>query len=105
LTWAADGRENRVRIDGERGSIALDGGRLELRSPGSDARSWDLPSIAEGSHHPEWFEGVLEEFLGEVREPAARGCNLEEAALCAELIALAQESSHRGGATVPVPAP
>ncbi|MGH9369087.1 MAG: hypothetical protein ACRD3M_15600, partial [Thermoanaerobaculia bacterium] len=65
--------------------------------------SWDLPSIAEGSHHPEWFQGVVKEFLREVGEPAARGRNLEEASLCSTLLALAQESGRRGGATLPVP--
>ncbi len=102
LTWAASERANRVELEGERGTLSLDGGGLELQA-GGGTRRWDLPSIAEGSHHPEWFRGVVEEFLKEIREPAARGRNLEEATLCSTLLALSQESSRQGGATLPVP--
>lgn len=105
LTWAAEERRNRVEIEGERGRLSLDGGRLELSGDGAPEQSWDLPSIAEGSHHPDWFRGVVGEFLREVGDPAARGRNLEEAALCATLLHLARESSARGGARLPVPAP
>ena len=70
LTWAAPERRNRVTIEGERGRLSLDGGRLALAGGEASQRPWDLPSIAEGSHHPEWFRGVVEEFLGEVGEPA-----------------------------------
>jgi predicted dehydrogenase len=102
LTWAAPERGNRIEIEGERGALSLDGGRLELLQEGSP-RVWNLSSIAEGSHHPEWFRGVAEEFLKEIREPAVRGRNLEEATLCSTLLALAQESSRQGGVTIPVP--
>jgi len=64
-----------------------------------------MPSLAEGSHHPDWFGGVAREFLREVREPAARGENLEAAALCARILAVSQESNRRGGQMLPVPAP
>lgn len=105
LTWADDRRANRVEIRGEKGSLVLDGGRLELRSETGELReSSDLPSIAEGSHHPEWFHGVIAEFLSEASDAAVRGRNLEEAALCATLIALAQDSSRAGGAVKAVPA-
>lgn len=106
LTWAAEERANRVVIEGDRGALRLDGGRLAFapKGAGAAAEIWDLPSIAEGSHHPEWFAGVVEEFLAEAREPARRGQNLEEAALCATLLALARESDRQGGAALPVPA-
>ncbi len=82
----------------------LDGSRVELRDREGGSRIWEIPSIAEGSHHPEWFAGVIEEFLEEVERPGRRGRNLEEAELCATLLAVAQESSRRGGASLPVPA-
>ena len=104
LTWAAAERSNRVSIEGTEGALLLDGGRLELRSKsGKQARgAWDFPSLAEGSHHPEWFAGVLEDFLAEIQNPSARGRNLAEASLCLELLCLAQESSRRGGRALPV---
>jgi predicted dehydrogenase len=104
LTWAADRRGNLVALEGEKGRLTLDGGFLTLSSDGAASRSFDLPSLAEGSHHPEWFHGVIDDFLREVRDPAARGENLGEAALCATLLALSQESSRGGGASLAVPA-
>lgn len=103
LTWAASERRNRVVIEGERGRLTLDGGRIELEGGAGSRRSWDLPSIAEGSHHPDWFRGVVQEFLAEVADPAARGRNLEEATLCAALLALSRESSRQGAARLAVP--
>jgi predicted dehydrogenase len=102
LTWAASERANRVTLDGERGRVSLDGGRVQLETGPGTARSFDLPSIAEGSHHPEWFAGVVEEFLGEIEDPARRGSNLRAASLCATLIALSQDSSRRGGSVLEV---
>jgi predicted dehydrogenase len=103
LTWAADARGNSAVIEGERGTIALDGGRVTLSEEDAPPRIREMPSIAEGSHHADWFGGVAREFLREVRDPAARGESLEDAGLCAELLALSQESSRRRGETLPVP--
>jgi predicted dehydrogenase len=104
LTWTSDERANRARIEGTRGTLNLDGGSVFLfeassarYSPSIPSGEWNLPSIAEGSHHPEWFEGVMNEFLGEVEDPARRGRNLHEAALCAALIHLSKKSSERNG--------
>ena len=101
LTWAADERRNRVTIEGTRGTLRLDGNILELATtPPSTDRGMrrEFPgSLSEGSHHPDWFAGVAAEFLSETGGAAPRGRTLEEAATCAELIALARESSRRGG--------
>jgi predicted dehydrogenase len=99
LTWAADERANRMELSGTRGKLALDGGRLKLLDVDGLAtvEEWTFPSLAEGSHHPDWFGGVIEEFLGEIESPRARGHNLAEAALCSNVLALAKESDRRGG--------
>ena len=34
------------------------------------SRTWTFPPLTEGSHHPDWFGGVITEFLGEIAEPA-----------------------------------
>lgn len=99
LTWAAEERANRVAIEGTRGRITLDGGSVRLAAGGAQ-EGFDLPSIAEGSHHPEWFGGVIEDFLSEVALPARRGESLAEASFCASVTALARESSRRDGGSV-----
>jgi predicted dehydrogenase len=104
-TWAADERANRVAIDGTRGRLSLDGGRITLEAADLPSeRSWELPSLTDGSHHPDWFHGVVESFLEEVQDTSARGRNLAEAALCVTLLCLAKEAD-RLGKTLPVPAP
>jgi len=99
LTWAADERANRLELSGTKGKLFLDGGRLSLLDVDGvhTLESWTYPSLTEGSHHPDWFGGVIAEFLGEIESPRARGHNLAEAALCANVIALAKESDRRGG--------
>jgi D-apiose dehydrogenase len=103
LTWAENERRNRVEVSGTNGSLSVDGGRLERR----DAQrrllaEEELPSLTEGSHHPDWFDGVIAEFLGEARGETPPGRNLGEATLCANLVDLAKESSRQGGQPLPV---
>jgi myo-inositol 2-dehydrogenase / D-chiro-inositol 1-dehydrogenase len=98
LTWAADERANRVEIEGTQGMLRLDGGQISLEAGKAPRQFWELPSLAAGSHHPDWFRGVIESFLGEVESTAARGRSLDEAALCVMLISLAEESSRLGEA-------
>ena len=103
LTWAADERANRASVVGTGGALVVDGNILELTTPGrAEAIVREFPhSLAGGSHHPDWFAGVAEEFLSEIRDPARRSRSLAEASTCLDLIALARLSSLRGGAAVP----
>lgn len=96
LTWAAEERSNRIVVEGTRGRITLDGGHVRLVA-GAAPQDFDLASIAEGSHHPEWFGGVIEDFLSEVADQARRGAGLAEASFCASVMALSAESQRRGG--------
>jgi predicted dehydrogenase len=97
LTWSADGRSNRVELEGTRGVLRLDGGHLALESETAPPQEWSLPPLTEGSHHPDWFDGVIDQFFGEITDSSKRGRNLAEAALCVQVLALARESSRRGG--------
>ena len=103
LTWAADERANRAEIHGADARLSLDGGRLALSAPGGgDAlEEWTFPPLTDGSHHSDWFGGVVREFLEEIAEPSRRGRNLIEATLCAHVLSLAKESSRRGGEPLP----
>ena len=61
-----------------------------------------MPSIADGSHHPDWFAGVVDGFFAEIADAKWRGRNLAEAILCANVMALARESSRQGGVPLPI---
>jgi len=103
LTWAESDRRNRVEVSGTQGSLTVDGGRLERRDVQKRLlEEAELPSLADGSHHPDWFDGVITEFLSEARGDGPRGRNLAEATLCANLVDLARESSRQGGTPLPV---
>ncbi len=62
-------------------------------------------SLSEGSHHPEWFGGVVNGFLAEITDETVRGHNFAEAALCVDMLALARLSSRENGAWLPIPGP
>ena len=104
LTWAADTRANRLELVGTRGSLRLDGGRLTLQTRTESRGAEDVtrteeevPPLTEGSHHPDWFAGVIDEFFGEIADPARRGRNLAVATLCVQVLALARQSSGQAG--------
>jgi predicted dehydrogenase len=96
LTWAADERSNHIEVEGERGRIHAVGDSVVVECPSGERRWSCPPPLSEGSHHPDWFAGVAQDF----RSAAAGGTkgNLDEAVLCARLIDLAQRSSAAGGA-------
>jgi predicted dehydrogenase len=103
LTWAADVRRNWAEVRGVAGSIELLDDTLVLRQPGGERRWSCPPALSNGSHHPDWFDAVAEQFLAEATGRAPGGANLEEAALCVTLEALARESSRWSGAMLPLP--
>lgn len=94
LTWAADERANAIEIDGDRGEIRVSGETVVLSSR-SQERHWTLPSLSEGSHHPDWFGGVAADFLSAVT--GAGESNIAEALMCAQAIDAAERSSAAGG--------
>jgi predicted dehydrogenase len=104
LTWTAGERANHVTLEGSAGTITIDGATLEFRpASGRPPRREELPGrLSEGSHHPEWFRGVVEEFLGEIRDPGRRGQSLAEAQRCLRWIETAYESGRRRGEGLPV---
>ena len=98
LTWAADERANYIEIEGERGRIHVDDDRVIVRSHSGEQRWSCPPALSEGSHHHDWFTGVVDDF-----RMAATGsgkCNLDQAILCARLIDLAQRSSAAAGVRI-----
>jgi predicted dehydrogenase len=100
LTWTADERDNTIEIDGEDGHIRVVGESVIVQRGASERRFSCPTALSEGSHHPDWFDGVATDFLAAVK--GGRAGNLQEAALCARLIDLAQRSSAAGGVRLPV---
>lgn len=107
LTWAADRRESRLRLEGGKARLWTEGADLHLESGPNRRVSRHSPDLSEGSHHEDWFAGVADNFVDAVtRCDGGYGTegNLAEAALCMRLIAAAQASHAAGGALVPVSA-
>ncbi len=96
LTWTASERSNHIGIEGELGQINAVGDKVTLKSKSSERSFACPPSLSEGSHHPDWFVGVADDFVAAV---TGRGSsNIDEAVLCARLVDLAQRSGAAGGA-------
>ncbi|OFV88526.1 MAG: hypothetical protein A3J75_04260 [Acidobacteria bacterium RBG_16_68_9] len=96
LTWAGSERRTRWQLVGERGSVEVEEDRLELRRGGVTEHIVFPQSLSAGSHHPDWFGGVIDGFKREVTLPSVRGENLAEAELCLLLTTLAYESARQG---------
>jgi predicted dehydrogenase len=99
LTWRAPQRRNLIVVGGDRGSVVIDDDRL-LVMPGDGAwseRVFEAP-LSGGSHHADWFGGLLEAFRAEIADPAARGANLREAGWC---VALTDAAYRAAGAADP----
>ena len=95
LTWSANERANYIKIVGDHGHLETIDDVVVLKS-GNGERRWSCPPpLSQGSHHRDWFVSVAKDFQ---RAVMGRGrSNLDEAALCARLIDLAQRSSADGG--------
>ena len=95
LTWTADERSNHIEIDGENGGIRVVGETVLVKSSQGERRWPCPPPLSDGSHHPDWFTGIAENFC--IAASGGNRGNLNEALLCARLIDLAQRSSAAGG--------
>ncbi len=98
LTWTADERANKIEIEGADGTLSVAHDRVIVET-GDGRREWPCPpALSEGSHHPDWFQEVAEDFLAAVAGAGAGADgNLGEALMCAQLIDRAQASSAAGG--------
>ena len=104
LTWAADARGNWAALDGTAGRIELHDDTVALKAGGGERRWPCPPALSDGSQHPDWFQGVADEFVSAVSRGATAHVNLAEAACCVAIESLARESSRRGGEVLPLPA-
>jgi UDP-N-acetylglucosamine 3-dehydrogenase len=105
LTWAASERRTQWRLTGEDGELLVDDDCLRLRSKGTEQVQPLSAALSAGSHHPDWFAGVIDSFRHEIDEPAVRGTNQTEAEWCLLLLSLAYASGAQGARTLDVPTP
>jgi len=105
LTWASTMRKNWAEVTGTDGTLRLEDDTIVARHGGREERWSCPPSLSAGSTHPDWFHAVAVRFLAAVTGHAPAAGNLGEASLCVTLESLARESSRRGEATLPLPAP
>ena len=97
LTWKATQRRNTVVIQGDRGTLLLDDDRILLTTTNGGKEEIIFESaLSAGSHHAEWFKGLLPDFYEEMTIPSKRGMNLREAGWCVALTTASYESNMRG---------
>jgi predicted dehydrogenase len=103
LTWAGSQRRSRWVLEGTQGKLTVDGSDMVLRRGRVTQRFSFASSLAEGSHHPDWFGAVIDEFARQIEAPSGIGDNLVEAETCLLLTRLAYDSAARRGAALAVP--
>lgn len=103
LTWAGDTRRTRWQVRGTTGTVTFADDHGELVSNGTRRQLTFARSLSAGSHHPDWFGAVIDDFVAEIEDPARRGRNLAEAERCLLLTTLAYASGAQGGRTLDVP--
>ena len=102
LTWRAPCRRNFGTIRGDTGVLLLNDDHLILCSDGAPERRYGFrEALSAGSHHPEWMEPVIEEFLQEVQNVSNPGTNFIEGRWCAQITSLAYQSHREGSDFVP----
>lgn len=102
LTWAGTTRRTAWHIVAEHGELTLENSRLRVRTH-LGVREFALPSPAAGSHHPEWFDGVIAEFRVALCHPQHSCDNRREAGLCVTLLEHAYRSAQESGRPVKLP--
>ena len=97
LTWRAKRRRNNVVVQGQSGTLLIDDDRLLLST--HDGKSEEIKfeaALSAGSHHADWFQTLLPEFISEIKNPAKRGVNFQEAGWCLALTSAAYQSNLLG---------
>jgi hypothetical protein len=101
LTWRAECRRNFGTIRGDAGKLLLNDDHLILCPEGAPEMRHDFPlALSAGSHHPEWMEPVIEEFLQAVQDVGQPNANFIEGRWCALITSLAYQSHREGSCFV-----
>lgn len=104
LTWAASERHTRWQLVGRDGELTIDDDRLVLHGRTEHTRRLTT-ALSAGSHHPDWFSGVITEFGRALDDPTGQAANRAEAELCVLMLNLAYASGAQQSRTLDIPAP
>ncbi|MEK8022417.1 MAG: Gfo/Idh/MocA family oxidoreductase [Candidatus Hydrogenedentota bacterium] len=104
LTWAGANRKNHAALEGTKGSLQMRDDTILVERKGAIETIPTGSAVSAGSYHPDWFGGVIRDFLHAIR-PDGSGRdilrrNQEEALLCARLIEAARRSHGCDGSSV-----
>ncbi len=101
LTWAAEERRTSLRLEGESGSLRVDGGRVLVRVGSGAESDWPVdPDEKDDSWHAAWFPPLLDLFAAAIAAPSTAAPNRQEARACQSVIDAAYRSAARGGEPV-----
>ena len=96
LTWTSNLRRNWGVIEGSLARLRIDDDVLRLDYNDESEKTFKFDSkLSMNSHHADWFEAVVREFGGELRNLAHRGANLRMAQQCLDLIERSKAASRK----------
>jgi len=104
LTWAASARRTRWHLVGRDGTVTIDDDRLVVSGRGGEQSHRLATALSAGSHHPDWFSGVIAEFGAALHDPTRHAANRSEAELCVLMLNLAYASGAQNSCTLDIPA-
>ena len=93
FTWAGDRRQNTILIRGSRGMISVMDDKICVENSDMATEIPFSEGLSAGSHHPDWYGAVINEFLSEMGDKDAVGRNFSEAACCFNLLEHCKKSS------------
>jgi predicted dehydrogenase len=105
LTWAAAERRTEWRFVGNDGQLIVDDDQVLMQGKGAQHSQRLTTALSAGSHHPEWFAGVVDSFRQELDDPATRGTNQAEAEWCLLMLNRAYASGARDSRPMDIPQP
>jgi predicted dehydrogenase len=105
LTWAAAARRTEWRFVGDDGQLIVDDDQVLMQGKGTQHSQRLTTALSAGSHHPEWFAGVVDSFRQELDDPGMRGTNQAEAEWCLLLLNRAYASGARDARPMDIPQP
>ncbi|MGD0948018.1 MAG: Gfo/Idh/MocA family oxidoreductase [Candidatus Binatia bacterium] len=105
LTWAAAERRTEWRFMGDGGQLIIDEDHVLMHSKSGRHSQRLATALSAGSHHPEWFAGVVDSFRQELDDPGTRGTNQAEAEWCLLMLNRAYASGARDAQPMDIPQP